>query len=104
MTFEIAAQRAEFQKFFSGKQPGFGPRGIKDRSGMTFGKNETVVVVMLRILGVIAHVSEEKGCHQVCHGAAGRGVTAAGGGGGVDGVDAQRVRDPFQQFDVSFNH
>lgn len=71
---------------------------------MAFGENETVVVVMFRILRIVTHVPEEKGRHQFRHGTAGSGMAAAGRSGGVDGVDAQRVRDPFQQFDVSFNH
>ena len=35
---------------------------------------------------------------------AGGWMTAAGRRGGLDGMDAQLVGDPFQQFNVRFNH
>jgi hypothetical protein len=67
MTFEIRINAAEFLQICHRKQSGFRPRGVKNRSGVAFGKNEAVVVVIFRVLRVVAHVAVEQRGHQIGH-------------------------------------
>src|SRR5207342_291162 len=58
----------------------FGPRGVKQRRGVAFGQNETVVVVKVWILRVETHVPEEQGRHDIRRRAARSRMSAAGSG------------------------
>ena len=80
MTFEVAAELAEFQQFTGGEQAGFRPRGIKQRRGVALGKNKTIVVVVVGILRVVTHVAEKQRGHHVRRRAARSRVSAAGRG------------------------
>ena len=104
MAFEVAAVFAELQQIVHGKQTGFRPRGVKDRRGVPFGKNETVVVVIVRIFRVVTHVPEKQRRHHVRRRQARSRMAAARGGGGVNRMNAQLVRNALQQFNVSINH
>ncbi len=104
MTFEVVAELAEFREFADGDKTIFRPRGVKQRRGVAFGKNEAVVVVKMRILRVILHVAEEERGDEVgCRAARSR-MAAARRRRGSNRVDAQLVGDAFQQFNVRFNH
>ena len=96
MPFEIAIKLAEFQKVAGGKQAGFRPRGIQQRRGMAFGKDETIVVVVAGILRVVPHVAEEQRGHHVRRRTARGRVSAARRGGRMDRVNPQLVRNAFQ--------
>ena len=104
MAFEIVAKLAELREFGDGDETIFGPRGVEQRRGVAFGKNEPVVVVKMRILRVILHVAEEQRGDKIRRRAARSRMAAARRRSCGDGVDAQLVGDPFQQFDVRFNH
>ena len=95
MTFEVVAKLAEFQQFGNRDKAVFRPCSVKQRRSVAFRENEAVVVVVMRILRVILHVAEEECRDNIRRRAAGGGVAAAGRRGSFDGVDAQRVGDPF---------
>ncbi len=59
MAFEVAAELAKLEQFLRREKPRLGPGRIEQRRGMTLGKNEPVVVVIMRVLRVKAHVPEE---------------------------------------------
>ena len=104
MAFEIGGEFAQRQQFARGKEAGLRPRGVEERRGVAFRQNETVVVVVVRILRVVSHVAEKQRGRQVRRRAARSGMAAARRGGGRDGMDAQLVCDALQKFNVSLNH
>ena len=104
MAFEIVAELAELQQFRNRHETVFRPRGVKQRRGVAFRENEPVIVVIVRVLRVILHVAEEQRGDNVRRRAAGGWMTAASRRGRLDGVDAQLVGNPFQQFNVRINH
>ena len=71
---------------------------------MAFGKNETVVVGVVRILRVEPHVAEKQRRHDVRRRTAGGGMSAARRRGRRNRVDPQLVRDPRQVFLNSHIH
>ena len=77
---------------------------VEQRGRVAFGQDETVIVVVVRVLRVILHMAEKQRGGKVRRREAGGWMTAAGRRGGLDGMDAQLVGDPFQQFNVRFNH
>ena len=71
---------------------------------MTFGQDETVVVVVVRVLRIILHMTEKQGRHDIGRRAARSRVSAASRSGGFNGMDAQLIGNPLQQFNIRFNH
>ena len=65
MAFEVAAELAELEQIFHGKQPGLRPGRIQQGRRVAFGENEPVVVVIVGILRVVTHVPKEQGRDQV---------------------------------------
>src|SRR6266702_3188939 len=59
MAFEVAAELAKLEQFLRREKPRLGLGRIEQRRRMTLGKNEPVVVVIMRVLRVKAHVPEE---------------------------------------------
>ena len=66
MAFEVAAELTQLEQLLHRKQPRLRPGRIQQGRGMAFGKNEPVVVVEVRVLGIVAHVSEEQGRYHIC--------------------------------------
>src|ERR1700744_2439954 len=60
VTFEVIAELAELQEFSHRDKAVFSPNSVNQRSGVAFGKNETVVVVIMRVLRIILHVPEKQ--------------------------------------------
>src|SRR6185369_14536410 len=91
MAFQVAAELPQFQQVLDWKQTGFGPRGIKQRGCVALRKNKSVVIVIMRVLRVIPHVAKEQRGDHICSRAARSRVSAARGGGRVDGMNPQLV-------------
>ena len=95
---------AQLQQFFRREQAGFGPGRIEQRRGMALGEDKPVIIMIMRVFRVIAHVPEKQRGHDVrCRAAGGR-VSAAGRGGGSDGMNPQLIGDSLQQLDVDVVH
>ena len=65
MAFEVAAELAELEQVLRREKAGFSPGCVEERGCVAFGKDETVVIVVMRIFGVVAHVGEEQRRHDV---------------------------------------
>ena len=76
MAFEIRVDPPQLQQLLARKQAGFRPRGIEHGGRMTFGKNESIVIGVLRILRIEPHLAEEQRGHDVRGRHAARGVPA----------------------------
>jgi len=85
MAFEFTGELTERQQFGIGTKTIFRPRGVKQRRGVAFREDETVVVVIVRVLGVVAHLAKEKRGHDVRCRTAGSRMTAARCGGRFNG-------------------
>src|SRR5262249_54366179 len=81
-----------------------GPGGIQQRRRMTFGKNETVVVIIFRILRVVPHVPEKQSSDQVRRGTARSWMSTARRRGCSYRVDAQLIGDAFQCLCIDVIH
>ncbi len=92
MTFEIAIDFSQLLELRFRQMACFGPRRVKQRRRMTFGKNEAVIGRIVWSFGVKTHVPEEKGRDQLRSGAARSGMTAARSRRGADGFDSEAVR------------
>ncbi len=60
MPFELAVELPELEQFIDRHETVFSPCRIKQRSGMAFGENKAIVIVIARILRVILHVPEKQ--------------------------------------------
>ena len=72
------------------------PGSIEQWSGMTLGKDESVVVGVRGLSLSVPHRVEEKHRHDLCRTAARRGVAGARGTCSPDGMDAQAVGQVLQ--------
>src|SRR5258708_33856318 len=98
MSLQVAAQLAQLEQVVSRKKPCLGPGRIEQRGRVALRQDEPVVVVVVGVLRVIAHVSEEQCGYDVRGRAAGSWMAAAGGCGGCVGGNPKLGGDAFQAF------
>ncbi len=105
MPFKVAVQFAQRVQMLAREKPQFRPGRIKQRRGVALGKDEAVVVGVMRIFRIEPHVPEKQSRHQVRRRAAGSGMPAARRRRGRDGVNSQLVcqcPSTFPQWSYSF--
>ena len=71
---------------------------------MTLGKDEPVVVVVMRILRVVTHVSEEEGRDQIGRGTARGRMPAPRRRRRGNGMNPQLAGDALQAFNINVVH
>src|SRR5690242_13151260 len=96
MSLQVAVELAQFEQMFYRKKSGFRPGRVKQWSRMAFGKDEPVIVVEMRVLRIIAHVSEKERGDEISGGAARSRMAAAGSRRLLDRVDPQLVGDALK--------
>ena len=104
MAFEVAAELAQLEQFLDREQAGLRPGRVQQRRRVALGQDEPVVVVIVRVLGVVAHVPEKEGGHHVRRRTARGRMPAARRRRGRNGMNPQLVGDSLQKFDVCLNH
>src|SRR5438105_543501 len=104
MALEIAVQPPKLEEFFDREKAGFSPRGVKQRRCVTLGKDETVVVIKFWIFRVIAHMTEEKRCDQICRRTTRSWMSAPRRRRCFNGMNAQLIGNSFQTFCVDIVH
>ena len=104
MPLEVGPELAELEEVLGGEKTGLGPGGVKQRGGMAFGENETVIVMVMRVFGVVAHVAEEQGRDQIGRRAARGGMAAGRRGCRRNRVNSQLVGDALQRLNINIIH
>ncbi len=89
MPFQVWMQRPQFQQLFFGEEPGLGPGGIEEGSGMALREDEPVAIGSFLILRIVPHDWEKEGGNDVGGGAAARRMPTAGRAGRPYALDAQ---------------
>src|SRR2546426_195322 len=98
MTFQIAFEFSKFEQLARGKESRLRPGRVKQRSGMSFRKDEPIVVRVMGIFRVITHVSKEQCRHQIRGRATGSRMSAARSRRRGNGMNAELVGDPRKSF------
>jgi hypothetical protein len=93
MTFQFAGELPERRQFGNRQKTVFRPRGVKQRRGVAFRQNETVVVIVVRILRIVTHLPEKKRGDQIRRREARGRMSAARRRRRGDGMNSQLVGD-----------
>ena len=98
MPLEIAVKRTQIKEIVLGEDSEFSHHRVQKGRGMAFGKDETVVRRLPRIMRVVAHRMEKHRGRYLGRRHARRGVAAPGRGGGPKGVDSEPVGPVLEVF------
>src|SRR5262249_6700934 len=79
----------EGEQLLVGDDAGRLVHGVEQRTGVALAEDEAIVVRSARVGPVEAEVLDEEDGHEVGGGHAGRGVSAAGGRGAANAIDAE---------------
>jgi hypothetical protein len=87
MPLEVGIKTPQREEILPPQEARLGPRSIEKRCGVPLGKDEAIVVRMLRLRYVISHFSEEERRNDVRGGTACRRVAAPGFRCGANGIN-----------------